>query len=88
MVWYFLSILIFELFFCIENELECVSKGLLIVSDIEMSVAKVGGFHEKIVEIEGFVVGLEVEHTKADKWHLITVVEEDFGVGVHAWVVI
>ena len=88
MIWYFLSILIFELFFGIENELECISEGLLVVIDIEMRVAEVGGFHEKIVEIESFVVGLKVEHSKANKRHLITIIEEDFGVGVHVWVVL
>ena len=88
MIWYFLSILIFELFFGIENELECISEGLLVVSDIEMRVAEVGGFHEEIVEIESFIVRLEVEHSKANKRHLITIIEEDFGVGVHVWVVI
>jgi hypothetical protein len=88
LIWYFLSILIFELFFGIENELECISEGLLVVIDIEMRVAEVGGFHEEIAEIESFVVGLKVEHSKANKRHLITIIEEDFGVGVHVWVVI
>lgn len=88
LIGYFLSVFVFKLFFGIKDEFKGIAEGLFVVFDIEMSVSEVGGFHEEVIEVKGFIVGFEVEHAKADEWHLIAVVEEDFRVGVHLVVIV
>ncbi len=88
LIGYFLSVFVFKLFFCIKDELKGIAKGLFVVFDIEMSVSEVGGFHEEVIKVKGFIVGFEVEGAESNKRHLVAVVEEDFRVGVHLMVIV
>ncbi len=88
LIGYFLSVFVFKLFFRIKDEFKGIADGLFVVFDIEMSVSEVGGLHEEVIEVKGFIVGFEVEHAKTDEWHLIAVMEEDFRVGVHLVVIV
>jgi hypothetical protein len=88
LIGYFLSVFVFKLFFGIKDEFKGITEGLFVVFDIEMCVSEVGGLHEEVIEVKGFIVGFEVERAESNEWHLVAVVEEDFRVGVHLVVIV
>jgi type III secretory pathway component EscU len=60
------SILVLHLTLSIKYISKCRTDSLLIIGDIEVGIPGVRCLHDKIIQVEGFVIGLEIEHTQAD----------------------
>ncbi len=83
LIWYFLSLLVLHLPLGFKDQFQGFSDSLFVVGDIEVGVPGMGRLHDDVVDVEGLVVGPEVQTAESDEGEEIAIGEGCFGVRVH-----